>query len=37
MGDRMLQKIIFAGALATGVAGSQFPEFSQQNLQRLGG
>jgi hypothetical protein len=37
MGDRMLQKIIFAGALATGVAGSQFPEFSQQYLQRLGG
>lgn len=33
----MLQKLIFAGALATGVAGSQFPEFSQQYLQRLGG
>lgn len=33
----MLQKLILAGALATGVAGSQFPEFSQQYLQRLGG
>lgn len=33
----MIQKLIFAGALATGVAGSQFPEFSQQYLQRLGG
>lgn len=33
----MLQKLIFAASLATGVAGSQFPEFSQQYLQRLGG
>ncbi len=33
----MLQKMILVGALATGVAGSQFPEFSQQYLQRLGG
>jgi hypothetical protein len=33
----MLQKIIFAASLATGIAGSQFPEFSQQYLQRLGG
>ena len=33
----MLQKIILVGALTTGVAGSQFPEFSQQYLQRLGG
>ena len=33
----MLQKLILAAALATGVAGSQFPEFSQQYLQRLGG
>lgn len=33
----MLQKLILVGALATGVAGSQFPEFSQQYLQRLGG
>lgn len=33
----MLQKLILAASLATGVAGSQFPEFSQQYLQRLGG
>jgi hypothetical protein len=33
----MLQKLIFAASLATGIAGSQFPEFSQQYLQRLGG
>lgn len=33
----MLQKLIMAGAVATGIAGSQFPEFSQQYLQRLGG
>jgi hypothetical protein len=33
----MLQKLILAAALATGVAASQFPEFSQQYLQRLGG
>ena len=33
----MLQKLIFIASLATGVAGSQFPEFSQQYLQRLGG
>jgi hypothetical protein len=32
----MLQKLILAASLATGVAGSQFPEFSQQYLQRLG-
>jgi hypothetical protein len=30
-------KLVFAGALASGVAGSQFPEFSQQYLQRLAG
>ena len=33
----MLQKLILAASLATGVAGSQFPEFSPQYLQRLGG
>ena len=33
----MLQKLILAASLATGMAGSQFPEFSQQYLQRLGG
>ncbi len=33
----MLQKLILIASLATGVAGSQFPEFSQQYLQRLGG
>lgn len=33
----MLQKLILAASLATGVLGSQFPEFSQQYLQRLGG
>lgn len=33
----MLQKLIFIASLAAGVAGSQFPEFSQQYLQRLGG
>jgi hypothetical protein len=33
----MLQKLILVASLATGIAGSQFPEFSQQYLQRLGG
>jgi hypothetical protein len=33
----MLQKFIFALALAFGVLTSQFPEFSQQYLQRLAG
>jgi hypothetical protein len=33
----MPQKIILIASLATGIAGSQFPEFSQQYLQRLGG
>jgi hypothetical protein len=33
----VLQKLILAASLATGIAGSQFPEFSQQYLQRLGG
>lgn len=33
----MIGKVLVAGALASGVAGSQFPEFSQQYLQRLAG
>lgn len=33
----MLQKLIFAASLASGITASQFPEFSQQYLQRLGG
>ncbi len=33
----MIRVLCFAGALAGGVSLSQFPEFSQQYLQRLGG
>lgn len=33
----ILRSIVFAGGLAGAAATSQFPEFSQQYLQRLGG